>query len=75
MPRQEEASIERIKRIVSIIRENKSMLFKDLEAWCQINQGITGRTVGRYVNALATMQVIKFNPHTQILEYVEKVKS
>lgn len=74
MPRQEEESMKRIQKIASILKENEVMDFEELEAWCQINQGITGRTVGRYINALDKLGVIDFDPHTRIIKYVKKEK-
>lgn len=72
MPRQEEESMRRISRIAELVKEAQIINYDELEAWCQVNQGITGKTVGRYVNALAKLRVISFDSHIGLVSYIQK---
>ena len=72
MVNQEEKAMARIQKVASLIDDLKEMSFDDLAAWTQINMGITEKTTGRYINALAKMGVISFDAHTNEIKWLEK---
>ena len=72
MVTQEEKAIKRIHAIASILKESKEMYFDDLAAWTLVNQGITDKTTGRYVNALTKLGMISFNTHDNTIRWIRE---